>query len=683
MQGHLLIGPPSSGKSTLAKIMAPILNAEIISTDLIREKIYGDENIQGEWSEIKLEVQNQIINCLRNKKDFIIDATHAKRDWRLSITQNLNLSYEIEWFGWWLKTPKLKCFEWNKLRPRKVPEKIIGDYWDILNDNIFGPNTSEGFKDIREIDPSISNINKDYLDLELKKMRRSILEREKNYPAKSELHDYSALLDFERLIYLIYFLSKNLLDNISIDSAIEKSCNYLKNNFGECYSDPKKIKADLNWLNKNQFFYDGENSKIFLDNKNINTLNTGGWPYTARKQRFIQSLGLLRHIIHNPFDFSSNESSIYNHLTKKLSLTHTPREDRKIKEDCEKILRPYFLRNKNTKHKNGYYIGNSILDKSQLKDLCLYMDQASKKLGDTNAQSMHAILSERLKWGGIISDATNPIRVFANHSIVHQTYTNSYSLAKQNKSENNSELGISQLEDAILNGNRIVIERLSSSASFPGAKTGQTYPIWPLQLIFHNIGWYLAYEEEQGRLSGLGLLKVDRLDRIALKIVEKNNIRNLEERKINLQMLNELMSKSGGIYFGEDANLQKIIFSANTDKEIEKYFVKVRFSTNKKIYKFMREGLQRYPLNQIRMSKPLKNDPWKIPKGSKIFILKPDPENKYPFPIEIYLPPWTIERDIDFQRWLFGFGNDIKIESPEKLKEKYIEFGKGIQDTYK
>ena len=149
MQGHLLIGPPSSGKSTLAKIMAPILNAEIISTDLIREKIYGDENIQGEWSEIKLEVQNQIINCLRNKKDFIIDATHAKRDWRLSITQNLNLSYEIEWFGWWLKTPKLKCFEWNKLRPRKVPEKIIGDYWDILNDNIFGPNTSEGFKDIR------------------------------------------------------------------------------------------------------------------------------------------------------------------------------------------------------------------------------------------------------------------------------------------------------------------------------------------------------------------------------------------------------------------------------------------------------------------------------------------------------------------------------------------------------
>ena len=55
---------------------------------------------------------------------------------------------------------------------------------------------------------------------------------------------------------------------------------------------------------------------------------------------------------------------------------------------------------------------------------------------------------------------------------------------------------------------RIVIERLSSSASFPGAKTGQTYPIWPLQLIFHNIAWYLAYEEEQGRLLVQDLLKL-------------------------------------------------------------------------------------------------------------------------------------------------------------------------------
>ena len=685
MQGHLLIGPPSSGKSTLAKIMAPILNAEIISTDLIRENIYGDENIQGEWSEIKLEVQRNIIDCLENKKDFIVDATHAKRAWRLSLTQNLNLNYDIAWIGWWLITPKSKCIEWNKSRDRKVPIKIIQDYWDILDDKIFGPSSIEGFKDIRKLDPSAYEINTKYIDDEIIKMRRSILEREKNYPSISDLHDYSALIDFERLIYLIYFLSHNSLNHTSKDLVEEKSTNFLKTNFGECYGDYEKIKADLNWLDKNQFFYDGEINQIVAENRNIKTINNGGWPYTARKDRFIQTISLLRHIIHNPFDYASNQTSIYNHLTNKLINTHTPREERKIKEDFEKIIRPYFLRNKNTKHKNGYCIGNSILDKSQLKDLCLYMDQAAKKLGDTNAQSMYSILSERLKWGGIISEDVNPIRVFSNHSIVHQNFTNAYSIAKQNKNKNESNtfLGITQLEDAISNGNRIVIERLSSSASFPGAKTGQVYPIWPLQLIFHNIAWYLAYQEEQGRISGYGILKVDRLDRIALKTIEKNNIRNSEERKLNLQMLNQLMSKSGGIYFGEDSKLQKLIFNAKTDKDIEELFIKVRFLASEKIYKFMREGLQRYPLNQIKMSKPFKNDIWKIPPGSKIFILKPDPKSKYPFPIEIYLPPWTVERDIDFQRWLFGFGNQIKIESPELLKQKHIDFGNGIRDAYK
>ena len=34
---HLLIGPPASGKTSIAKILAPILKAEIISTDAIRE----------------------------------------------------------------------------------------------------------------------------------------------------------------------------------------------------------------------------------------------------------------------------------------------------------------------------------------------------------------------------------------------------------------------------------------------------------------------------------------------------------------------------------------------------------------------------------------------------------------------------------------------------------------------
>ena len=120
MQGHLLIGPPSSGKTTFAKLLSPIINAEVISTDSIREEIYGNSKTQGEWSEIKLVIEKNIFKYLNQKKFFIFDATNCKRSWRLEITQNSNFSEKVDWIGWWLKTPLEKCIEWNKRRDNIV-----------------------------------------------------------------------------------------------------------------------------------------------------------------------------------------------------------------------------------------------------------------------------------------------------------------------------------------------------------------------------------------------------------------------------------------------------------------------------------------------------------------------------------------------------------------------------------
>ncbi len=51
---HLLIGPPDSGKTTLAAVLAHRLTQlgqpnEVLSTDGIREELYGDATIQGFW----------------------------------------------------------------------------------------------------------------------------------------------------------------------------------------------------------------------------------------------------------------------------------------------------------------------------------------------------------------------------------------------------------------------------------------------------------------------------------------------------------------------------------------------------------------------------------------------------------------------------------------------------------
>lgn len=57
---HLLIGPPASGKTTTAALLAPLLQAEVFSTDRIREELYGDAAIQGHWPEVEARLHESI-----------------------------------------------------------------------------------------------------------------------------------------------------------------------------------------------------------------------------------------------------------------------------------------------------------------------------------------------------------------------------------------------------------------------------------------------------------------------------------------------------------------------------------------------------------------------------------------------------------------------------------------------
>jgi hypothetical protein len=39
--------------------------------------------------------------------------------------------------------------------------------------------------------------------------------------------------------------------------------------------------------------------------------------------------------------------------------------------------------------------------------------------------------------------------------------------------------------------------------------------------------------------------------------------------------------------------------------------------------------------------------------------------------VELDLPSWTVERDVDLRNWLFGFGAGIRIEAPVALREEH------------
>ena len=70
--------------------------------------------------------------------------------------------------------------------------------------------------------------------------------------------------------------------------------------------------------------------------------------------------------------------------------------------------------------------------------------------------------------GGLLTENINQIRIFANHSIIDKSSTNIYSLASDTKNGKNKKIiyGINELEESIINGNRIVIERFKSKVKF-------------------------------------------------------------------------------------------------------------------------------------------------------------------------------------------------------------------------
>lgn len=144
---HLLIGCPSSGKTTIANELVRLYpNCRIISTDQIREKLFGDENIQGDWELIENEVFFQIQNFLEAGHSIIYDATNAKRHWRKALLQQYN---NIQWIAWNLKTPLEVCLQWNQNRKRQVPNLIIEDLYNSLLGE--PPSVEEGFTEVYEI----------------------------------------------------------------------------------------------------------------------------------------------------------------------------------------------------------------------------------------------------------------------------------------------------------------------------------------------------------------------------------------------------------------------------------------------------------------------------------------------------------------------------------------------------
>ena len=686
---HLLIGQPASGKTTLAKALAPLLTspgeppALVLSTDVIRAEVFGDAAVQGPWEDIQQRLHQRIQEAVAAGIPVIVDATHARRPWRLAMTQALPLPALVEWIGWWLYTDLPTSLTWNARRERAVPVPVIQEMAAALADPHFGPSRAEGFAAICAVVPTHHHDLTEVLQVELAGLDRRIRSAT-NRERKLQRHGYSRLLDLERLLYLIKLLStwpdlaatdpasagelEAILSPLPEGNLADRAAAFLGRLHGACFADAAAIRGDLAWLEANGFCSAvpiAAPIQLAPQSRASGPVH-GGLPPMGDGPVFLRVMTLLRHLLQVPFDRPAERGgNLHQHLitaTEAIPGAYLSGETATLRKDLEKILTPYGFRNRNDNVRHGYCLGTAVLSPPRLQELHNVVRQTAGRLADPSAQDLLAELDERLGWAGISADGLPPVRSFARHAVVDTALVRRDSLAAPRRAE--------AIEAAIVEHRRVLLQRYPGVGSFADSPDGELR-VWPLQLIFHNVGWYLLFEEDQvGREQGL--IRSERLDRLALRNAQGDLRRSPEEHDSALARLERLLHHSGGIYFGADLGQQLVIASHSAQRRIQSLQT-MRFCCAPWAFAFIREGLQRYPIEHIRFSKPLPGDSWwHHPKAPH--VLEPGPaDSSHPYPVELDLPPWTVAADIDLRSWLFSFGGGIRIESPEVLRQELVQ----------
>jgi len=130
----MLVGLSGSGKSFRANELKDTFykncKCEICSSDTVRYQLYGNENIQGDSTEVFKVLHNKVINNLKNDISVIYDATNLTLKNRKSILDEVNslkkkLDKFIRIYCEIISTPFTECLKRNLSRDRFVPEQVI------------------------------------------------------------------------------------------------------------------------------------------------------------------------------------------------------------------------------------------------------------------------------------------------------------------------------------------------------------------------------------------------------------------------------------------------------------------------------------------------------------------------------------------------------------------------------
>ena len=276
----------------------------------------------------------------------------------------------------------------------------------------------------------------------------------------------------------------------------------------------------------------------------------------------------------------------------------------------------------------GYFLGTGVMSFKDLQVALNALNSMAKYQRSPQAIRIYQDLEKKLRSKQILesTDYLYPVRSQIDRAII---YTDLDEMLDIKKNRHNLYNCLEQVESAIAIGQAITIYRYADPYS---QKIGYLQ-VFPLQLIYHDIAWYLLYEYVDN-----GHLEIERIDRFTDQIQFVNQPRGTDLQKSSLTVAINLLKKGWGLFLGEPAEQAREI--AGTLEYIQ---IKVRFFTP--VIAFIEEGEKRHISQSIdRRGKPEYID----------YI--------------VTLPERSLN---EFCRWVHQFVHNAQVLEPQNLRDRF------------
>ena len=314
-----------------------------------------------------------------------------------------------------------------------------------------------------------------------------------------------------------------------------------------------------------------------------------------------------------------------------------------IRKDLE-TLRDYGILDRRM-YRWGYYLGTGAMSKEQLKVAFNALASLAQYQGDPLVRQIYHILEQRLRGLNLVQpgDFFYPVRAYLNRPII---YTDPDEMRVLGKYKHTLYCCLEIVENAIAQGQLIELYRYKE----PYQQKIGYLQVYPLQLFYHDIAWYLLYE-----YSDSGHLEVERIDRFKdhcpiLDSPQRGQKAQLESLKV-AQRLREC---GWGIYLGEPEEQQ-----LEREGKLQYEQVKVRFFHP--VTSFILEGECRHPHQRIIKGKTDSNGNYQ----SVDYLVK--------------LPRRSFN---EFTRWVYRYMGSAQVLSPPDLVEKHRQAAQALAARY-